>query len=160
MRFLFVLFILLGFPALEVFVMVKLAGSIGWWLLLWLIISAVVGISLIQEEKTAMFGRLFSALQSGQPVGYAMLDSMRNLFAGALLIFPGVVSDVLALVLLQLPRPAAPRPEANRPPPGGAGPHREPSAADEIIIEGEWQREEETIKISGGSASDQSRPDR
>ena len=63
-----------------------------------------------------MFGRLFSALQSGQPLGYAMLDSLRTLFAGVLLIFPGVVSDAVALVLLLLPRPKA-MPVANNPAP-------------------------------------------
>ncbi|MFN3397562.1 MAG: FxsA family protein [Sulfurimicrobium sp.] len=104
MRVLLILFILLGFPALEIFVLAKLAGIIGWWLLLWLILSAFVGWTLIQEEKLAMFGRLFSALQSGQPLGYAMLDSMRTLLAGVLLIFPGVVSDVMALVLLIRPQ--------------------------------------------------------
>lgn len=129
MRVLLILFILLGFPALEIFVLAKLAGIIGWWLLLWLILSAFVGWTLIQEEKLAMFGRLFSALQSGQPLGYAMLDSMRTLLAGVLLIFPGVVSDVMALVLLLLPHPKAI--------PGGS------PAQEETIIEGEWQREED-----------------
>lgn len=129
MRFLLVLFILLGFPALEIFVLVQLAGVIGWWLLLWLMVSAFAGWTLIQEEKLAVFGRLFSSLQSGQPLGYAMLDSLRTLIAGVLLIFPGVVSDVIALVLLLLPRPkvvpsSSPVPE-------------------ETIIEGEWQREED-----------------
>ena len=109
MRVLLVLFILLGFPALEIFVLAKLAGVIGWWLLLWLILSAFAGWTLIQEEKLAVFGRLFSSLQSGQPLGYAMLDSLRTLLAGVLLIFPGVVSDVMALVLLLLPRPKASR---------------------------------------------------
>jgi len=129
MRVLLILFILLGFPALEIFALAKLAGVIGWWLLLWLILSAFAGWTLIQEEKMAMFGRLFSALQSGQPLGYAMLDSLRTLFAGVLLIFPGVVSDVVALVLLLLPRPKAIRPHNSVP--------------EEIIIEGEWQREED-----------------
>ena len=129
MRFLLILFILLGFPALEVFVMVELSGVIGWWLLLWLILSAFAGWTLIQEEKLAVFGRLFSSLQSGQPLGYAMLDSMRTLIAGVLLIFPGVVSDVMALALLLLPRPRVAR---------GAKP-----LPDEGVIEGEWQREED-----------------
>lgn len=138
MRFLLILFILLGFPALEIFVLAKLAGMLGWWLLLWLATSAAVGFSLIQEEKTAMFGRFFSSLQSGQPLGYAMLDSMRNLFAGALLIFPGVLSDAIALVLLQLPRPKSPGPA-----PRGGEPMRDAGPDGEVIIEGEWQREEE-----------------
>ena len=58
-----------------------------------------------------------------------MLDSLRTLFAGVLLIFPGVVSDFIALVLLLLPRPKAIR--TNNP------------APEEIIIEGEWQREDD-----------------
>ncbi|MEN6584903.1 MAG: FxsA family protein [Sulfuricella sp.] len=129
MRVLLVLFILLGFPALEIFVLVQLAGVIVWWLLLWLVVSAFVGWTLIQEEKLAVFGRLFSSLQSGQPLGYAMLDSLRTLLAGVLLIFPGVVSDVIALVLLLLPRPKVVP---------GSSPVQE-----ETIIEGEWQREED-----------------
>lgn len=131
MRFLLILFILLGFPALEIFALAKLAGVIGWWLLLWLILSAFAGWTLIQEEKMAMFGRLFSALQAGQPLGYAMLDSLRTLFAGVLLIFPGVVSDMVALVLLLLPSPKAKATQTQNP------------APEEIIIEGEWQREED-----------------
>jgi UPF0716 family protein affecting phage T7 exclusion len=46
-----------------------------------------------------------------------------------LLIFPGVVSDAVALVLLLLPRPKAIR--THNPTP------------EETIIEGEWQREED-----------------
>ena len=129
MRLLLILFILLGFPALEIFVLAQLAGVVGWWLLVWLILAAFAGWTLIQEEKLAVFGRLFSALQSGQPLGYAMLDSLRTLFAGVLLIFPGVVSDAVALALLLLPRPKM-------------GPGSNP-APDETIIEGEWQREED-----------------
>jgi len=86
----------------------------------------------------AMFGRLFSALQSGQPLGYAMLDSLRTLFAGVLLIFPGVVSDFVALVLLLLPRP-----KASGPAPRNASPSRNSSPDGDVIIEGEWQREED-----------------
>lgn len=130
MRFLLILFILLGFPVLEIFVMAQLAGVLGWWLLLWLVLAAFAGWTLIQEEKLAVFGRLFSSLQSGQPLGYAMLDSLRALFAGVLLIFPGVVSDALALLLLLLPRTKMSR----RPVAGEDG---------EVIIEGEWQREED-----------------
>lgn len=145
MRFPIIAFILLGFPALEIFVTVKVAGLIGWWLLPLLILSALAGWRLIQEEKTAVFMRLFSSLQSGQPLGFAMLDSVRTLFAGVLLMIPGVLSDVLALLLLLLPSPKAPV----------GGP------VDDGIIEGEWQREEVEIRrVSGDSASGRSHPDR
>ncbi len=130
MRLLIVFFILLGFPALEIVVLFRVADAIGWWLLPWLILSAAAGWTLIQEERLAMFGRLFSSLQSGQPPGYAMLDSLRTLFAGVLLIFPGVISDGLAVLLLLLPRAKVPQ----RPMSG---------ESEEVIIEGEWQREED-----------------
>ncbi|MDO9189100.1 MAG: FxsA family protein [Sulfurimicrobium sp.] len=123
--------ILLSFPALEIVVLFRLADAIGWWLLPWLILSAAAGWALIQEERLAMFGRLFSALQSGQPPGFAMLDSLRTLFAGVLLIFPGVISDGLAVILLLLPRSKVPPSPARE---AGEG---------EVIIEGEWQREED-----------------
>lgn len=130
MRLLIAFFILLAFPALEIAVLFRLADSIGWWLLPWLILSALAGWTLIQEERLAVFARLFSSLQSGQPLGYAMLDSLRTLFAGVLLMFPGVISDGLAVILLLLPRPKVPhRPAAGE--------------SEEIIIEGEWQREED-----------------
>lgn len=131
MRLLIAFFILLGFPALEIVVLFRLADSIGWWLLPWLILSALAGWTLIQEERLAVFARLFSSLQSGQPLGYAMLDSLRTLFAGVLLMFPGVISDGLAVILLLLPRPKVRRPPARE------------AGEDEVIIEGEWQREED-----------------
>ncbi len=146
MRFPIIVFILLGFPVLEIFVTVKLAGIIGWWLAPLLILSAVAGSRLIQQEKTVVFARLFSSLQSGRPLGFAMLDSVRTLLAGVLLIFPGVVSDVLALALLLLPSPKRSR---------RSGP------VDDGIIEGEWQREEVDIRqVSDDSASGRSHPDR
>jgi UPF0716 protein FxsA len=130
MQLLIIFFILLGFPALEIIVLFRVADSIGWWLLPWLILSAAAGWTLIQEERLAMFGRLFSSLQSGQPLGFAMLDSLRTLFAGILLIFPGVISDGLAVILLLLPRARTPRPPAR-------------DSGEDVIIEGEWQREDD-----------------
>jgi UPF0716 protein FxsA len=131
MRFWLILFILLGFPALEIFGLVKLADVIGWGLLLWLALSAFAGWTLIKEEKLAIAGRLLSALQSGQQPIYALLDSMRTLIAGVLLIFPGVISDGIAVILLLLPGSKVPSPAAR-------------DDAGEVIIEGEWKREEDS----------------
>jgi UPF0716 protein FxsA len=123
MRFLVVLTILLCFPALEIYAMFRVADQIGWWLLAWLVAAAGGGWLLIQEEKLAFFGRLVQAVQTGQsPLG-ALFDSGRTLAAGWLLIFPGVISDGLALILLLIPR-------------------RHRPAADDGVIEGEYRRED------------------
>jgi len=127
MRFLVLLTILLCFPALEIYTMFRLAEHIGWWLLLWLVAATAAGWLLIQEEKLAFFGRLVQAVQTGQsPLG-ALFDSGRTLAAGWLLIFPGVISDGLALILLLIPRRRRPV----------AGP-----SADDGVIEGEYRRED------------------
>jgi len=83
--------------------MFQVADVIGWWLLAWLLFSAIIGWALIKEESLAVFGRLASAMQNGQSPFAALWDSGRTMLAGLLLIFPGVLSDIFALVLLLLP---------------------------------------------------------
>ncbi len=100
------LFVIFGFPALEIYSMFLVAGYIGWWLLLSLVVSAVIGWFLIKEESLAVFSRLALTVQNGQSPFAAIWDSGRTILAGVLLIFPGVFSDVVALVLLLLPNKA------------------------------------------------------
>lgn len=100
---LIILLVVLGFPALEIYTMIQLADVIGWWLLAWLAFSALLGWFLIKEESMAVFGRLAVAVQNGQSPFAAIWDSGRTMLAGFLLIVPGVLSDVIALVLLMLP---------------------------------------------------------
>lgn len=125
MRGFLILIILLDFPILELAVLFKLAGIIGWWLLALLLASAIAGSRLMHGAGTALPQRLFFALQSGQSLSIAILSSFRTVLAGLLLIFPGVISDVLALLLLLLPAPKTPRPSA---------------AMDDGVIEGDWER--------------------
>ncbi len=120
--------ILLGFPILELWVAVLVAQKIGWWLLLWMIGSAILGVTLIREEQFAIFGRVMGALQQGQDPFRAIFASGRVLLAGLLFIFPGVVSDFLALILLLWPRP------------------RVQASVDADVIEGEYRRED-TFKL-------------
>lgn len=133
MRGFLILLILLGFPALEIYVLAKLAGTLGWWLLLWLLSAAVLGGWLVREAGAMVPQRLFIALQSGHSPSLALLLSFRTVLAGLLLIFPGVVSDFLALFLLLLPQPKAPR---------------QPAATEEDgVIEGDWKRVDEHDRL-------------
>ena len=88
--------------------MVQVAEVIGWWLLAWLIISAVIGWALIKEESFAIFGRLAETVQNGQSPFAALWESGRTILAGVLFIFPGVISDAIALVLLVWPSRSMP----------------------------------------------------
>ncbi len=131
MRALLILLILLGFPALEIYVLAKLAGTVGWWLLPWLLSSAIVGGWLVRDAGAMLPLRLLGALQSGHSLSLSLLIGFRTLLAGILLIFPGVVSDFLALVLLLLPHPKATL----------------PTAANDDVIDGEWTRVNERDKL-------------
>jgi len=97
------LLILLGFPALELFIMVRLAQEIGWWLGVWLVLSAVVGAALVREASSGLPGKLADALRNGDSIFSGVMDTGRTLIAGLLLIFPGVLSDIVAICLLLIP---------------------------------------------------------
>ena len=97
------LLVVFGFPAVEIYTMFVVAEYIHWWLLLWLVVSALAGWLLIKEESMAMIGRLALAMQNGQSPFTALWDSGRTMLAAVLLIFPGVLSDAVALILLLLP---------------------------------------------------------
>ena len=111
--------ILLGFPLLEAVVLVRLSETLGWWILAWMVLAACAGMALIKEARFAMLARLAAGLAQGEFSIVALTDSARTVVAGILLIFPGVVSDLIALTLLLLPGPrlvsdSAPRREAER----------------------------------------------
>jgi UPF0716 protein FxsA len=124
MRYLFIL-MFLAFPVLEIYTLLQLAHELHWWLTAWLVFAALAGVALIKETRFAMVGRFTSALQEGRfPLG-EMIHSGRSFVAGALLIFPGIVSDFIALTILLMPnRQLAPIKSARR-----------------DVIEGQYRRE-------------------
>jgi len=119
--------ILLGFPLLEAVVLVRLSQVIGWWVVAWLVLAACAGAALIKEARFALVARLAAGLAQGQFSIAALTDSARTVIAGLFLIFPGVISDVIALTLLLLPSSRAPAEVVTRRA-GGA------------LVEGEFRR--------------------
>jgi UPF0716 protein FxsA len=95
--------ILLAFPFLEIFLLVKLAYLYGWWLLLYLVVIGYLGLQLIRGEKLLAPAKMMQSLAAGGNPVKAMLGSARNMFAGILLLIPGVISDVIAVILLLIP---------------------------------------------------------
>lgn len=103
MRILLILMILLAFPAMEVAVLVELAHRFGWWVLVYLLVTGFLGFLLIQDERMAVFGRMVFTLREGKHPLRALLATAKKLVAGVLFIFPGVMSDVLAILILLIP---------------------------------------------------------
>jgi UPF0716 protein FxsA len=96
---------LLGFPLVEAVLLVRLSAVLGWWMLAWVMVAALAGAALIKEARFAMVARLAAGLAHGRFSIAALTDSARTVFAGLLLIFPGVLSDIVALAVLLLPSP-------------------------------------------------------
>ena len=136
MRLLPGLLILLAFPLLELWLLAELGDQYGGWVLLYLLIVGVLGWRLIKDEKFSMAGRMMESLSQGGTPGRAMLMSLKNLAAGVLLLIPGVITDVIAVVLLLMPAPGASR---SRKPPRN---RQRGQAANDDIIEGEYRRED------------------
>jgi UPF0716 protein FxsA len=97
--------ILLGFPFLEAMVLVRLGETLGWWVLAWVVLAACAGMALIKEARFAMLAKLAAGFAQGRFAIAALTESARTVVAGILLIFPGVVTDLIALTLLLLPGP-------------------------------------------------------
>jgi UPF0716 protein FxsA len=102
MRF-FVMLILLAFPFAEIFLLVELAHRYGWWLLFYLVVVGFLGLQLIRGEKLLMSAKMMQSLSAGGNPIKTMLGSARNMVAGVLLIIPGVITDIIAVILLLIP---------------------------------------------------------
>lgn len=102
MRFI-VLLIVLIFPALDVLATMRFARWTGIPTLAWLVASAIAGIVLLRKERMTFRAKTLAALRGDQPLQRGLLDSGRRVLAALLLISPGVVSDLIALLLLMLP---------------------------------------------------------
>ncbi len=102
MRFL-ILAILLGFPLLEAVVLYQVGRGHVLWMTAWLVLAAILGIALIKEARFSLMARLSTSLAQGRFSLSPFIASGRTVLAGLLLIYPGIISDVIALLLLLLP---------------------------------------------------------
>ncbi len=131
MRLIFIL-ALLAFPIAEIWILINLAHQYGWWVLLYLVVVALLGLQLIRDEKLLFSGRMMQSLSQGGNPMKAIFGSMRNIIAGILLVIPGVMTDLIAVVLLLIPVNKNAQQASNF----------TKKAANDDVIEGEFHREE------------------
>jgi UPF0716 protein FxsA len=107
MRFLIAL-ILLAFPFAELYLLYELSNIYGWWVLFYLVVVFYLGLQLIRDEKQSIPTKLMHSfspenMAAGSNPVKALLGSARNMVAGVLLMIPGVISDVIAVIFLLIP---------------------------------------------------------
>lgn len=81
----------------------------GWWVFMWFIVAAVIGISLIRKGMAAL-SPMAQQMKAGgmmnpsmRPQETTMIKSVAMAAAGILLLIPGVLSDIIALLVVLPP---------------------------------------------------------
>ncbi len=147
MRIFFVLFLL--FPLAELYVLIKVGGSIGALAtIMLLVLSGIAGILLLRLAGFATAWRARERLARGELPEREMLQGLMMAIGGGLLFLPGFISDVLALIVLFPPTRNFLFRQINRR--IEARVRRQRAFADDLqacsnpqrpnVIEGEWER--------------------
>jgi UPF0716 protein FxsA len=95
------LLLLLLFPVLELFVLVKVGMSIGFLAtFLLVVVGSMLGVFVVRVAglATAMSAR--ESLARGELPAQQMMDGLMMTVGGGLLVLPGFISDVLGLICL------------------------------------------------------------
>ncbi|MBZ4200650.1 MAG: FxsA family protein [Methylotenera sp.] len=123
---------ILAFPVAEIWLLIDLAQQYGGWLIVYLLVITVLGLRLIRDEKQLFSGRMMQNLAVGGNPIKAVFGSARNIIAGVLLIIPGIMTDIMAALILLIPIKANAQ----------TTPKHHANAANDDIIEGEFHRED------------------
>ena len=144
-------FILLGFIFSEVYLLIILGQRYGIWLLVYLVLIGYLGLQLMRGEKQMMSAKMMQSIKEGGNPLKSMMGTARNMIAGVLLMIPGVITDVIAAILLLIPI-QQPKVDANAGSyqtdgSGFEGSYRDAGArpANDDIIEGEYEEVKEPV---------------
>lgn len=97
-------------PLIELYVLIQVGQEIGaLWTIGLLVLVSVIGAWLAKREGVGVWLRMQEQVASGRMPGVELVDAFLILLAGALLLTPGFVTDVLAVVLLIPPTRALAR---------------------------------------------------
>lgn len=108
--FLLLAFLFLVVPIIELYVIVQVADSVGVWETIGLLIAvSIIGAWLVRREGMSVMRKVQLQLQQGQLPTKQLVDGALILFAGALMLTPGFVTDALGVLLLVPPTRIATR---------------------------------------------------
>lgn len=136
------LLVLLLYPIAELASLIYLADAIGsGWTFAWILATVLLGIGMMRNGKLGSLLTLGSVMREREVSLFSLLWPLRIVLAGLLFAIPGLISDVLAIVLL-LPFKG---PSLKTPDPRQGFQPQQQSPQDGDIIEGEYQRVDKTV---------------
>jgi UPF0716 protein FxsA len=88
-------------PFVELFILIKVGSVLGAIpTIVLLLLVSIVGAWLVKREGLAVLRRAQEQVRAGQVPATEVVDGLLILFAGALLLTPGFLSDVFGVLLL------------------------------------------------------------
>src|SRR3954462_12234588 len=97
--YLILLFVVL--PIVEILLLVKIGMLTSFWVpIAIVIVTGVVGTALARREGWKVLERIREDARSGQMPADSLIDGFLVLLAGVLFVLPGVLTDVVGIVLL------------------------------------------------------------
>lgn len=95
-------------PIVEMYLLIEVGGIIGAWPTIGLVmLTAMIGITLLRQQGFATLTRGMQRLEGGELPAREMAEGILLAVAGALLLTPGFVTDVVGFALLTPPIRAA-----------------------------------------------------
>jgi UPF0716 protein FxsA len=95
-----ILFALLGVQILDLLLLIALSRRFGFWqTLVMLFVVGLFGSSLARREGGRVWRGFQASVADGRPPEHGVIDGMLVLLGGVLLLLPGILSDVIGLLL-------------------------------------------------------------
>ncbi len=156
----FLLFVLV--PITELWLLFRVAEIIGGgWTLLLVILTAMIGVSLLKRQGLQTLLQMQGRMQAGQLPVDELAQGVMLAVAGALLLTPGLITDCMGFALLnpvfrrQIARRVLAKMAAqvqvrsyHQGPQSGAAPHARSNAGRPQVFEGEFERESDSSQPS------------
>ena len=94
------LILLLLFPALEIYLFIKVGAEIGAWaVIVWLAVAIFLGVNILRFLGATAMLEAARNIRSGAAPVQTLADALVKAVAAVLLIIPGFASDVIAILL-------------------------------------------------------------
>lgn len=104
MPFLILLILFVAVPIAEISLLLKVGGSIGGLnTILFVIVTAILGAYLVRQQGFATIAKLQQEMNTGRMPAMQMAEGVALLFAGAVLLTPGFITDAIGFALLTPP---------------------------------------------------------
>jgi len=104
MPFLILLILFVGVPIAEISLLLKVGASIGGFkTILFVIATAILGAYLVRQQGFATLIKLQEETNAGRMPAMQIAEGVALLFAGAVLLTPGFITDAIGFALLTPP---------------------------------------------------------